>query len=87
MQDSALENPDGLTEGEKVNKTNGYQSEFQGNLLRKKQKQKQKQKQKRTVLHEATGWRVDWSCRWRISHWTNLAGSKGLPSSWFRRDL
>lgn len=36
MQDSALENPDGLTEGEKVNKTNGYQSEFQGNFLREK---------------------------------------------------
>lgn len=49
MQDRALETPDGLTEGKqkkkKVNETNEYQSEFQGNLLRGKM-----------VLHEATGW-------------------------------
>lgn len=56
-----------------MNETNECQSEFQDNLVRQR---KEKQTDK-TVLHEATGWRVDWSCRWRLSHWTSPAGSKG----------
>lgn len=39
MQDRALENPDGLVEGENVNEIKEYQSEFQGNLLRGEKKQ------------------------------------------------